>query len=298
MSGGRIALIGFGEVGQRLGADLRARGQTDLCAWDVLFVDPASAPSRALGAGAVRAARNAAEALTGAGVVISAVTAGECVAAARTAAPALAPGALYLDLNSVSPRTKSEAAAAVGACGGRYVEAAVMSPIGPKGVASPILLGGPHARAFRAAARTLGFDGAEVFSEVIGAASAAKMCRSVMIKGIEALLTESLLAARRYGVEDAVLTSLGDLLPLPDWPARSRYMISRSLQHGRRRAAEMREVAVTVREAGIEPWMSAACAARQDWAATHAAALRRESLPQLLDAILATLPDQPGGPTC
>jgi 3-hydroxyisobutyrate dehydrogenase-like beta-hydroxyacid dehydrogenase len=294
----RICLIGLGEVGQRIAADLRSAGQLDLTAWDVQFVDPGSIPSRALRGGGVRAGCDATDALSGATVVISAVTAAECVAAARTASSALASGALYLDLNSVSPRTKAEAAAAVDAAGGRYVEAAVMSPIGPKGIASPILLGGPHAQAFLPVGRRLGFAGAEVFSEVIGRASAAKMCRSVMIKGIEALLTESLLAAHRYGVQDAVLTSLGDLLPLPDWPARSRYMISRSLQHGRRRAAEMREVAITVREAGIEPWMSIACAERQDWAAGHAAAMHSESLETMLATILANLPDRPGAKTC
>jgi 3-hydroxyisobutyrate dehydrogenase-like beta-hydroxyacid dehydrogenase len=291
-------LIGFGEVGQRLASDLHAGGHLDLNAWDVLFVDPSSIPSRALRGDAVRAGRTAPDALAGATVVISAVTAAECVAAARTASGSLAPGALYLDLNSVSPRTKAEAAAAVSAVGGRYVEAAVMAPIGPKGIASPILLGGPHAQAFLPVGRPLGFAGAEVFSAVIGRASAAKMCRSVIIKGIEALLTESLLAARRYGVEDAVLTSLGDFLPVADWPARSRYMISRALQHGRRRAADMREVAITVREAGIEPWMSAACAERQDWAAGHAAATSNESLASMLDAILATVPDRPGLTIC
>jgi 3-hydroxyisobutyrate dehydrogenase-like beta-hydroxyacid dehydrogenase len=294
----RICLIGFGEVGQRLAADLRSGGELNLSAWDVLFADPGSAPSRALHGAEVRVGGNAADALAGANIVISAVTAAECVAAARSASASLAPGVLYLDLNSVSPRTKADAALAINVAGGRYVEAAVMSPIAPKGIASPILIGGPHAQAFLPVGRQLGFAGAEVFSEVIGRASAAKMCRSVMIKGIEALLTESLLAARRYGVESAVLASLGDLLPVADWPTRSRYMISRSLQHGRRRAAEMREVAVTVREAGIEPWMSAACAARQDWAAAYADAMRGDSLEAVLDAILASLPDRPGATTC
>jgi 3-hydroxyisobutyrate dehydrogenase-like beta-hydroxyacid dehydrogenase len=294
----RICLIGFGEVGQRLAADLRSAGQSDLSTWDVLFADPGSVPSRALRGADVRVGGNAADALAGANIVISAVTAAECVAAAQSASASLAPGVLYLDLNSVSPRTKADAASAISAAGGRYVEAAVMSPIAPKGVASPILLGGPHAQAFLPVGRLLGFAGAEVFSAVVGRASAAKMCRSVMIKGIEALLTESLLAARRYGVESTVLASLNDLLPVADWPARSRYMITRSLQHGRRRAAEMREVAATVREAGIEPWMSAACAARQDWAAAYADAMRGETLEAVLDAILASLRDRPGATTC
>src|SRR5256885_9989776 len=102
-------------------------------------------------------------------------------------------------------------------------------------------LGGPHARVCLPLAHSLGFADAEVYSDAIGAASAAKMCRSVIIKGMEALLAESLLTARRHGVEDAVLASLQDLFPARDWRSLARYMISRSLQHGRRRAEEMRE---------------------------------------------------------
>ena len=108
-----------------------------------------------------------------------------------------------------------------------------------------------------------------------------------MIKGLEALLTESLLAARHYRVEASVLTSLQNLLPADDWATLARYMISRSLQHGRRRAEEMREVALAVRDAGLEPWMSEACAERQDWAADHAAALATNDLEHLLDAVRA-----------
>jgi len=223
-------------------------------------------------------------------MVICAVTAGECRAAAGEAAPALTRGALYLDLNSVSPRTKTEAARAIEAAGGCYVEAAVMSPIAPKRIASPMWLGGPHAKAFLPLAQSLGFAGANVYSDAIGDASAAKMCRSVIIKGMEALLAESLLTARRHGVEDAVLASLQDLFPVGDWRALARYMISRSLQHGRRRAEEMREAVKTVAEAGFEPWMSRGSVERQQWAAGHAEALSQEALTDMLDHMLARMP--------
>src|SRR2546429_5318848 len=123
-------------------------------------------------------------------------------------------------------------------------------------------LGGPHARAFLPLAQSLGFAGANVYSDAIGAASAAKMCRSVIIKGMEALLAESLLTARRHGVEDAVLASLQDLFPVRDWRALARYMISRSPQHGRRRAEGMREAAKTVAEAGFRPPVSPGRGAR------------------------------------
>ena len=131
--------------------------------------------------------------------------------------------------------------------------------------------------------------GLEFFDPVLGKASAAKMCRSVMIKGLEALLAESLLAARHYGVEASVLASLCDLLPCEDWDAKACYMISRSLLHGRRRSEEMREAAKTVVNAGVNPWMSSACVQRQAWAAEHRESLRHESLTNLLDAVLSEM---------
>jgi Domain of unknown function (DUF1932) len=109
-----------------------------------------------------------------------------------------------------------------------------------------------------------------------------------MIKGVEALLTESMLAAREWGVEGRVLESLSNLLPSDDWEALATYMISRSLVHGTRRAEEMREAAHTVAATGIEPLMSDATARRQDWAATYRDA-EEKSLAPMLDKIRAQL---------
>jgi 3-hydroxyisobutyrate dehydrogenase-like beta-hydroxyacid dehydrogenase len=282
-----VALIGFGEVGQTLARDLVQAGVTELRAWDVRFADRASIPSLALpNHPIVRAAASATEAVRGATLVISAVTAAQDVEAAEAAAPGMNGGGLFVDLNSASPGMKIRSAALIEAAGGRYVEAAVMSPIGPKRIASPMLLGGVHMQAFLDLAMPLGFTGAKAFSQDLGKASAAKMCRSVMVKGIEALLTESLLSARRYDVLDTVVGSLTDLFPLPNWPELSRYMISRSVEHGTRRAEEMREAARTVAEAGITPLMSTAIAERQDWAADFKPALEQDQLIAMLDAIL------------
>jgi 3-hydroxyisobutyrate dehydrogenase-like beta-hydroxyacid dehydrogenase len=294
----RIALIGLGEVGQALACDLQRAEHVQLSAWDRLFPLEGSEPQRAARARTfVSAASSMAEAVGGCAIVISAVTAGECRAAAAEAAASLTRGAFYLDLNSVSPQTRSEAARTIEVAGGRYVEAAVMSPIAPQRIASPVWLGGPHAREFLPLARSLGFAGTAVFSDRIGEASAAKMCRSVIVKGMEALLAESLLTARRYGVEDVVLASLQDLFPLEDWPRQARYMISRSLQHGRRRAEEMREAARTVAEAGLEPWMSRGSVERQQWAAEHSEALGEKALADMLDLILERVPAAAAGPS-
>ena len=294
----RVCLIGFGEVGQTLARDLIACGVRDVATWDVQFAYPHSAPSLAVAGLDVRRATGLAEAIRGAEVVVCAVTAANCMAVAQSVAAIGLAGGYFLDLNSVAPDTKCGASQLIEQGGGRYVEAAVMSPIAPRGIGSPILLGGTHAEDFLAGARALGFTGASAYSPGLGRASAAKMCRSVVIKGVEALLTESLVSARRYGVEQTVLASLAGLLPAGDWPVLSRYMISRALEHGARRAEEMREAALTVAGAGVDPWMTSACAARQEWCAKLGAARHEPSLESMLDALLAQIPDPRGDARC
>jgi 3-hydroxyisobutyrate dehydrogenase-like beta-hydroxyacid dehydrogenase len=290
-----VAFVGFGEVGQRLAADMSAaRAKATLVAWDRLFATQDSAPWRACDAQhQVRCGQNMRDAVDGAEVIVCAVTAGQCVAAAAEAAPVFRGAPYYLDLNSVSPATREQAARLIEARGGRYVEAAVMSPMSPRGIASPILLGGPHATSFLAMAHRLGLTGAKPFSGAIGPASAAKMARSVLVKGLEALLTESLLSAHHFGVEQTVLDSLSDLLPLADWHGIARYMIQRSIQHGLRRAEELHEVARTVSEAGIQPWMSEACAQRQHWAATHLRTVPAATIVELLANLSEQLAGKP-----
>ncbi len=285
-----VALLGFGEVGQVLAGDLRGSGGLSLRAHDPKFADPSSAPSQASARQGIVTCATAAEAARGADLVICAVTAAQTVAAARSVTQALKPGAWFMDLNSASPEAKIEAADAIDGVTGRYVEVAVMSPIEPKRLSSPMLLGGPHAEAFAPLARALGFGGAVFYSDARGKAAATKLCRSVMIKGLEALISESLLSARFYGVEDIVLESLNNQFPHADWPGYARYMMSRTLEHGTRRAEEMWEAARTVAEAGVTPWMSQAAAERQAWAPGLASALAHNDLKDMLDAMRAQLP--------
>lgn len=290
MSGLHVCLLGLGEVGQVLAEDLRTQ-VARLTAWDIQFPREGSRPREAAVRLALAVTPSVREAVTDADVVISAVTAEQCIAAAQAAAPHLKAEAWYFDLNSVSPGTRLEAHAMVRDVGARYVEAAVMSPIQPKRLGSPMLLGGADAAMFLGLIQPLGFGSAQCFSGKIGAASAAKMCRSVIVKGMEALLLESLLSARHFGVEEAVLGSLRGWLGREEEDTFARYLLNRTLVHGRRRAEEMREVARSVREAGLEPRMSEACASWQDWAGGKAPGmadgLTEASLASLLDELRA-----------
>ena len=159
----------------------------------------------------------------------------------------------------------------IAAAGGRYVESAVMTSVPPYGIKVPMLLGGRAAAGLAPALADLGFA-VKVASEELGVASAIKMCRSVIVKGMEAIVIESFLAARRYGVEDEVLASLAETFPGLDWERNGDYFFSRVIQHGQRRAEEMREAAATVREVGLTPFMAGAIADRQQWVADLAKA--------------------------
>jgi 3-hydroxyisobutyrate dehydrogenase-like beta-hydroxyacid dehydrogenase len=146
-----------------------------------------------------------------------------------------------------------------------------MTSVPPYGIAVPMLLGGPRAAELAPLLQSWGLD-ARAVSDRLGVASAIKMCRSIMIKGLEALVIESYATARRYGVEDHVLPTLAETFPNIDWHKQGAYFFSRVVQHGQRRAEEMREAARTVQEAGFAPLMTAPIADKQQWVADLAAA--------------------------
>ncbi len=261
-----VALIGYGEVGRILAEDLRLQGIA-VAAHDRQLDGEAGNPMREHAArhGVVLVPTHA-EAARGAGLVISAVTASQAVAVAAACAPGIGLGAFFLDFNSASPGAKIRAAELIDAAGGCYVEGAVMTSVPPYRLRVPLLLGGPHAQELRPVLAGLGFA-PRVASEKLGVASATKMCRSVMIKGLEAMVIESFTTARHYGVEDAVIASLAETFPGIDWPRQAGYFFQRVIEHGRRRSEEVREVAETVREAGLAPFSAAGTAERQAWMA-------------------------------
>ena len=262
----RVGLIGYGEVGRILAEDLRARGLM-VCAYDLKLAGTQAPPLQAHAqTHGVTLAASHAQAVAEVDLCISAVTASQTVAVAQACAPALRAGAWFLDFNSASPRAKQRAAEVIDGADGRYVEAAVMTSIGPSRIAVPMLLGGPHAATLEPLLAQLGFA-ARVASDRLGVASATKMCRSVMIKGLEAMVIESFTTARAYGVEDAVLASLRETFPGIDWERQGSYFFQRAIEHGRRRSEEVREVASTVRDVGLEPWSAHGTAERQAWIA-------------------------------
>ena len=261
-----VGLVGYGEVGRILAEDLRAQGVA-VRAFDLKLATDAGAALREHAAvhGVTLADSHAALA-AGADFIVSAVTASQTVAVAEACALAIGQGAFFLDFNSASPGAKQRAAALIDGAGGRYVEGAVMTSIPPYRIKVPLLLGGASAAELSPLINALGFA-SKVASERLGVASATKMCRSVMVKGLEAMVIESFTTARHYGVEDAVVASLHETFPGIDWEKQAAYFFQRVIAHGRRRSEEVREVAETVRDAGLTPWSASGTAERQAWVA-------------------------------
>uniref|UniRef100_Q07TM9 Putative dehydrogenase n=1 Tax=Rhodopseudomonas palustris (strain BisA53) TaxID=316055 RepID=Q07TM9_RHOP5 len=262
----QMGLIGYGEVGKILAEDLRAQGVA-VAAYDIkLGGDQGDALRTHAATHGVTLAASHAELAGGADFIVSAVTASQTVAVAKACAGAIRPGAWFLDFNSASPGAKLSAAAWILGASGRYVEGAVMTSVPPYRSKVPLLLGGRHAAELAPLLALLGFN-AKVASDQLGIASATKMCRSIMIKGLEAMVIEAFTTARAYGVEDAVLASLKETFPSIDWEQQGAYFFQRVIEHGRRRAEEVVEVAATVREAGLTPWSAEGTAARQAFVA-------------------------------
>ncbi len=264
-----IGFVGYGEVGRILAEELRKQDLA-ISAYDIkLDGRDAGALRDHAGVHGVTLVSSAADLAVRSDFVVSAVTASQTVGVAQACAPAVKSGAWFLDFNSASPGAKQRAAALIDGHGGRYVEGAVMTSVPPYRLKVPLLLGGGGAAELAPLLVALGFD-AKVASDKLGVASAVKMCRSVMIKGLEAMVIESYTTARAYGVEDAVLASLQETFPGIDWEKQGAYFFQRVIEHGRRRSEEVREVAETVREAGLTPWSAQGTADRQAWVANLA----------------------------
>jgi 3-hydroxyisobutyrate dehydrogenase-like beta-hydroxyacid dehydrogenase len=252
----RIGFIGFGEAARAFHDSLAPQG-IGFTAYDILLGDEASAETmRAAMRDREVAVAETPAALSEADWIISAVTADQSLIAARSLLPHLVQGQIVIDLNSVSPGRKRETAAEVTAAGGIYLDMAVMAPVHPRGHRTPVLLAGEEVDRLAKELAALGFDG-RVVGEKPGAATAIKMVRSVFVKGLEAITVEALLAAEASGCFDEILASLSTSYPGLDLPKTAPYQFERTLRHGARRAAEMRESAATLDALGLRGGIAA-----------------------------------------
>jgi 3-hydroxyisobutyrate dehydrogenase-like beta-hydroxyacid dehydrogenase len=240
-----VALLGLGEAGGTIAADLRAAGVT-VRGWDPL---PETGPDAA----------SAADAARGADVVLSLNSAADALDAARSVLEVLGPGAVLADGNTAPPALKRELAALVAPTGAAFADVALMAPVPGNGVRTPALASGPGAEAFAATLGPLGMP-VTVAGPEPGAAAERKLLRSVVWKGIAAVAVEAMAAGRAAGCEDWMRAELVSVLESADAELLD-HMLAGSRRHAVRRAHEMEAAGALLRDLDVPPRVADAAAA-------------------------------------
>ncbi len=266
MTSPRLGFIGFGEAASLISKGLGEEGLEGIRAYDIGLEDTSRCElviRRAEEAG-VELAVSTEDLLDKCNLVIAAVTSSVAVNVAKEAAPYLSERHIYADINSVSPDAKKQVGQIVETSGARFVEVSVMAAVPKFGHRVPLVLCGPAVEEVINSLSPFGMV-MEDFGPEFGRAAAFKMFRSIMVKGMEALLLEMVLAASEYDIADRVLESVEEGYPGIDWAALATYLIGRTAIHGDRRSHEMEEVSATLKSLGIDPIMASAAAKRIKW---------------------------------
>lgn len=260
----RIGLIGYGEIGSTIGEGLREAGLEQVSCYDLYAFDGPFAgliQSRAVAAG-VALKRSPQDLAAAADIILGFTPGSSSLQSAQAFAPVLRPHHVFIDFASATPKVKLGVAERLQTTGAMLADGSIMGTP-QNGYAMPMLTSGPGGQAIVDALVPWGMQ-INFAGERLGTASGIKILRSVLFKGIEALTDEMLLAARAYGLDEAVLASASKTLARP-WMETVESLTPSGVIHARRRAEEVEMAAEAVADAGIEPIMTRATATRLRW---------------------------------
>jgi 3-hydroxyisobutyrate dehydrogenase-like beta-hydroxyacid dehydrogenase len=240
-----IAVLGLGEAGSLIAADLVAAGA------DVRGYDPRVTPGEGIAARAGEA-----DAVRDAGLVLSVNSSHDALTALENALPALRPGTVWADLNTASPGTKQALVRRLEGLDVPVVDVALMSPVPGKGLRTPMLVSGEGAARYAEVLTALGAQ-VEVQAGPAGEAISRKLLRSVFYKGLAAAVVEALTAADAAGCGEWLRGNISAELAAFDERTIDR-LVEGSHRHARRRADEMTAAAEQLTELGVRPRIAVA----------------------------------------
>lgn len=241
-----IAILGLGEAGSRFANDLVKLGVA------VSGHDPA--PRYGLEP-AIRRVNSNAEAARGADIILSVNVSAVAEAVATEVLPVLQPGQVYAELNTASPGTKRRVADIVARSGALAVDVAIMAPVPPNGILTPFLVSGPGAVLFAEKFRPLNLD-IDVLTDEMGEAATRKLLRSIVYKGVAAVIGEAVAAGRSFGLEPYIREQIRSVIGGND--ALIDRFLEGSKTHALRRSHELDAVVDMLNGQAIEPVMSSA----------------------------------------
>ena len=263
-----LGFIGFGEAGFELARGLHSAGVSPLYACDQATLDPERSQwirNRARDAGAIFLP-SVGEVVSKAGILLSVVTPEASLTAAREAASHLRPGQIYLDLTSSFPEEMKAASALMEPIGAKFVDGAIMGALPISGHKVLIYAAGLHAEEAERLLNQRGMN-LRVVGQEPGRASAIKLIVSISTKGLEAVLVETLLAARHYRVEEQVLSAFHQFFTKGVQALIDR-LVGSDAVHSGRRVKEMESSVRLLKNLGIDPLMTEATVQRLKWSAS------------------------------
>jgi 3-hydroxyisobutyrate dehydrogenase-like beta-hydroxyacid dehydrogenase len=260
-----ITFIGFGEAAYHIAKGLRAASFPKLTAFDVMqdTVPTGERIHRRADEIGVMLAPNLDEAVAASKFVISLTSARVALDVAASVMDKLKPEQMYVDMNSASPNTKAEIDKLARAAGIPFCDAAVMGTIPGNGHTTPMFLTGNGAQAFCEAMTPYGMR-LTVLDAPAGGASAIKMLKSVIMKGLPQLMFESFEAAEKYGVLDTLMDSLNSSLYGKSVEKLADTFIARTMLHAARRKVEMQDVLQMLIDLNVDSSMTRAVVDKLD----------------------------------
>lgn len=255
----KIGIIGYGEVGSAFAKPLSARDSVSLSVFDIRCNDRASSQflSNLEREPTIHLSADIKSLVTENDLILSVVTADAAMSVVQGVLPYINEKKIYVDMNSVSAKTKIRMAGLIEETGGVFIEAAILGAIAAYGFRAPVLVCGNSAREFADFLNSLGFD-IKYLSRDIGKASNMKMLRSVFAKGVESLLIEMMIAAKRGDLLDAVMAEIIEFMDKRSFQDIANAWITTTVMHAKRRAEEMEHVIETLNELKVRPIMTMA----------------------------------------
>lgn len=248
-----IGFIGFGEAAFYISDGLISDGIQHVHAFDIMANDPVVGQVIKVRANSanVNLASSLSELIESSNVIFCATSAKYALAIAKEAASFVRKKQHYVDLNSASPKVKKEIASVIGGSGALFVDAAVMEVVPPYRHKVPISVSGEGAFTFATLVEPYGMN-ITVINDQPGSASAMKMTRSIFMKGFTALLTETLIAAYKTGIDKEIMASIKNTLSNHPLEELVNLLMTRTAIHAERRVSEMEEVISTLKEMKLD----------------------------------------------
>ena len=263
----KLGFIGFGEAGYYLSSEFK-EGEVEGYAFDTAaFTDDPRAEGvrRRAAENHITLVQSLEELAAACEIVVCLTSAASALPIAKSIAPFMRANTVYADLNSASPKTKEQIAEAFRCSKGTFIEAAIMNAVPAKKTKVPILICGEGCEQVAARLNVTGMNVTALSGAKLGTASATKMLKSVLSKGVIALFTEAALVTEKYDLTETVFQSLWNTMNMMTYEKFCHYMVTQAAYHSERLGKEMGEVLATLDDLDENSIMTQAAKKKFEW---------------------------------